>query len=98
MLGRGKSVAMVSTSTLLSGSGASWLRSGPDTALTMGFRVSAGCVHAATPIYGIATDASLGKTFAKQVEDGRRRSNVYCVSFEDIGVFVCERREGQEME
>src|ERR1700736_5435030 len=58
VLGLGQSAATVSTSSLLSGSGASWLRSGPEIARTIGFRVSAGCVHAATPMYGMAADTS----------------------------------------
>src|SRR3984885_6638309 len=73
VLGRGKSVAMVSTSSLLSGSGASWLRFGPEIARTMGFRVSAGCVHAATPMYGMAADVSWPgrlRSKSKTVDEG----------------------------
>src|SRR5580658_1811669 len=100
VLGRGKSLAIVSTSSLLSGSGASWLRSGPEIARTMGFRVSAGCIHAATPMYGTAADASWPgrlRSKSKTVDEGATSTVWVLRTYEPLSASAAKGNRWREL-
>src|ERR1700727_2073964 len=100
VLGLGKSAPTVSTSSLLSGSGASWLLSGPEIARTIGFRLSAGCVHAATPIYGIAAYAFWERRLrskSKTVDEGATSTVWVLRTYEPLSASAAKGNRWREL-